>query len=312
MGKSTILTAGYVGTLGRHLFQQVANNLGNPQLCLQIAALGGGCGPAGEDTIYNVNGQTFNGTRQYSVTSGKYLSQGLLDFGDNSYESTIGVSNYNSLQVSLNKTIGAVRFQGAYTYSKALDVGSGFFDLTNPYNVSLSYGLSQFDLTHNFVVSYSYDLPFARLLSSSNGFTRRLADGWSLAGITRLTTGIPITLTDSSNGNDRSLCGCDLYGILGANAVDLPNYDGTPIKKLNPRNSQHPFEYFNNGYSDSGPTTPFSFAEVGDGGQRAAALSAWPWAKPDRYGSDQNHADNRAGWFRLPSGVLQPVQPHPV
>ncbi len=266
LGKSTILTAGYVGTLGRHLFQQVANNLGNPQLCLQIAALGGGCGPAGEDTIYNVNGQTFNGTRQYSVTSGKYLSQGLLDFGDNSYESTIGVSNYNSLQVSLNKTIGAVRFQGAYTYSKALDVGSGFFDLTNPYNASLSYGLSQFDLTHNFVVSYSYDLPFARLLPSSNGFTRRLADGWSLAGITRLTTGIPITLTDSSNGNDRSLCGCDLYGILGANAVDLPNYDGTPIKKLNPRNSQHPFEYFNNGYSDSGPTTPFSFAEVGTGG----------------------------------------------
>ena len=40
LGKSTILTAGYVGTLGRHLFQQVANNLGNPQLCLQIAATG--------------------------------------------------------------------------------------------------------------------------------------------------------------------------------------------------------------------------------------------------------------------------------
>ena len=267
LSKSTILTLGYVGTQGRHLFQQVANNLGNPQLCLQIAALGGGCGPAGEDTIYNINGQTFNGTRQYSVTSGKYLSQGLLDFGDNSYESTIGTSNYNSLQVSLNKTVGSWRFLGAYTYSKALDEGSGFYDLTNPYDASRSYGLSQFDVAHNFVVSYGYDLPFARLFSSSNGAVRRIAGGWSLAGITRLTTGFPITFTDTSDANDRSLCGCDLYGILGTNAVDLPNYDGTKLRKLNPRNSAHQFEYFNNDYDASGnPTGPFSFAAVGTGG----------------------------------------------
>ena len=266
LGKSMILTAGYVGTQGRHLFQQIANNLGDPQLCLQIAALGGGCGPAGEDTIYNVNGQTFNGTRQYSVTSGKYLSQGLLDFGDNSYEATIGTSNYNSLQISLNKNLGDLHFLGAYTYGKAMDLGSGFYELTNPYNPGLSYGLSQFDITQNFVVSYGYNLPFARLFTSSNGVVKRLAGGWSLAGITRLTTGFPITFTDSSDGDDRSLCGCDLYGILGTNAVNLPNYDGTPIKKLNPRNSQHPFEYFDNAYNDSGPTSPFSFAEVGTGG----------------------------------------------
>jgi hypothetical protein len=95
---------------------------------------------------------------------------------------------------------------------------------------------------------------------------RRAAGGWSLAGITRLTTGFPITFTDSSDGSDRSLCGCDLYGILGTNAVDVPNYDGTPIKKLNPRNSQHPYQYFANTYDDSGPTAPFSFAAVGSGG----------------------------------------------
>ena len=276
-GRSTILTLGYVGTLGRHLFQQVANNLGDPQLCLQIAALGGGCGPAGEDTIYNVNGQTFNGTRQYSVTSGKYLSQGLLDFGDNSYESTIGTSNFNSMQVSLNKTIGSWRFLGAYTYGKAMDEGSGFLELTNPYDASRSYGLSQFDVTHNFVVSYGYDLPFARLFASHNGVVSRLAGGWSLAGITRLTTGFPITFTDSSMGDDRSLCGCDLYGILGTNAVDLPNYDGTPLKKLNPRNQQHPYQYFSNNYDTNGdPTGPFSFADVGTGGNARRRFTHGP------------------------------------
>ena len=72
--RSTIFSAGYVGSMGRHLYQQIANNLGNPQLCLQIAAAGGGCGPGGEDSIYTVGAQTYYGTRQYSVTSGKYLS----------------------------------------------------------------------------------------------------------------------------------------------------------------------------------------------------------------------------------------------
>jgi hypothetical protein len=271
LGRSIILSAGYVGTMGRHLYQQVANNLGNPQICLQIAALGGGCGPGGEDSIYSVNGQTFNGTRQYSVTSGKYLSQGLLDFGDNSYESTIGTSSYNSLQLTLNKNVGDLHFLAAYTYGKALDYGSGFYDLTNPYNIKLSKGLSQFDITHNFVISYTYDLPFARWLPNKTGVAAILLGGWQIAGITRFTTGVPITLTDSSMGYDRSLCGCDLYGILGTNAVDLPNYDGTSIKKLNPRSNN--YEYFANTYipdpQNPGnfiPASPFSFAAVGTGG----------------------------------------------
>lgn len=256
LGKSTILSAGYVGTMGRHLFQQIANNLGNPQLCLQIKAAGGGCGPGGEDSIYTVNGQTYYGTRQYSVTSGKYLNQGLLDFGDNSYESTIGTSSYNSLQLTLNKSIGALRFLAAYTYGRALDFGSQFFDLTNPYNMRLSKGLSQFDITHNFVISYFYHLPFARLVSSKGGITGRALEGWQIAGVTRFTTGVPITFTDSSNGSDTSLCGCDLFGILGTNAVDLPNYDESPVHIFNPRT--HNLQYFD--------TAPFSFPAIGTKG----------------------------------------------
>lgn len=262
--RATILTAGYVGTTGRHLFEQTAFNLGNPQLCLQIAALGGGCGPGGEDSIYNVNGQTFNGTRKYSVTSGKYLSQGELDFGDNTFESSDSTSSYNSLQLSLNKSTGDLHFLAAYTYGKGLDYGSRFADLTNPYNKKLSKGLSQFDVHQNFVISYSYDLPFAHLYSSKSGIAPRLLGGWQISGITRLTSGVPITFTDSSFGDDRSLCGCDLYGILGNNAVDLPNYDGTPIKKLNPRTNS--YQYFANTYVQGVPTSPFSFAAIGTGG----------------------------------------------
>ncbi|MGD0416866.1 MAG: carboxypeptidase regulatory-like domain-containing protein [Terriglobales bacterium] len=261
--RSTIFSVGYVGTMGRHLYQQMANNLGNPQLCQQIKALyvaagqpNGGCGPAGEDSIYSIDGQTFNGTRQYSVTSGKYLSQGLLDFGDNSYESTIGTSSYNSLQVSLNRSVGAFHFLAAYTFGKAMDYGSGFYDLTNPYNIKLSKGLSQFDITHNFVASYSYDLPFTRLLPHQSGVAAKALGGWQIAGTTRFTTGVPITFTDSSNAYDTSLCGCDLFGILGFNAVDLPNYNGAPVKIFNPR--EHGGQYFD--------TTPFSEPAIGTAG----------------------------------------------
>ena len=237
LGDSTVFTVGYVGTQGRHLFQLQSFNVGNAQKCLQIAALyaaaslPGGCGPGFEDTIYNVGGQTFDGTRPYSVTSGKYLSLGELDFGDNPYNTTNGNSDYNALQVTLDKKVGAMRFLAAYTWSKAMDDASAFTESVNPYNANLSRGLSTFDVTNNFVVSYSYDLPFARGLSSRSGATYKLLNGWQLVGVTRFTTGLPVLLQET---DDRSLCGCDGQGI---HALDLPNYNGQPIQRFDPRSS---------------------------------------------------------------------------
>jgi len=243
LGKSTILTVGYVGTLGHHLFSMVSFNPGNPQKCLQIAQLfananlPGGCGPSGEDTLYSINGQTFNGTRPYSVTSGQYLNIGELDFGDNPWSETTGNSSYQSLQVTLDKRMGPVRFLGAYTWSKALDDSSGFTEMINPYNPELSRGLSSFDIAQNFVVSYSYDLPFGHWLSAHNGPAYKVLHGWQLAGDTRFTTGFPITLQET---DDRSLCGCDGQGV---HSMDLPNYNDQPIQKFNPRSSAD-LQYF--------------------------------------------------------------------
>jgi hypothetical protein len=236
LGESTILSLGYVGTVGRRLFDILEFNAGNPQKCLQIAQLftdagqsAGGCGPSGEDSIYNVNGQTFNGTRPYSCTSCRYLSSGELDFGDNPYSTTIGSSSYNSLQVSVDKRVGPLRFLGAYTWSKSLDNASGFTESVNPYNPGLSRGLSVFDITNNFVVSYFYSLPFDHWLSSRSGVAYRALTGWQINGITRLTTGFPVTLQET---DDRSLCGCDGQGL---HSLDLPNYNGGGIHRFNPR-----------------------------------------------------------------------------
>jgi hypothetical protein len=251
IAKSTVFSIGFVGTRGHHLFSEVDYNPANAAKCLQIANLynaagliGQGCGPGGEDNIYSINGQTFNGTRPYSVTSGRYLSQGLLDFLDSTWEATMGNSNYNALQLSVNKQVGPLRFLGAYTYSKALDDASQFLDLINPFNYRLSKALSVFDMTHNFVLSYSYDLPFQRLTPRHSGVLFRALSGWELAGVTRFTTGVPVSLSET---DDNSLCGCEL---LGTSSVDFPDYNNQPIQHYNPRTSSGFQQFSTAGFSN--------------------------------------------------------------
>ena len=56
----------------------------------------------------------------------------------------------------------AANFSPGYTYSKAMDNGSGLGDQVYPFNYKVSKALSAFDTTNNFVVSYTYTLPFDR------------------------------------------------------------------------------------------------------------------------------------------------------
>jgi hypothetical protein len=254
---STVVTAAFVGSSGRHLITQIEANPGNAATCLTIRQLyteagntGGGCGPGGEDTIYNINGQTFNGTRPYSVTSGRYLAEGLLDFGGTlPYATTSANSIYNSFQATVEKRAGALQLLAAYTFSKSKDNSSGFGDGTNPYNPKLSWSLSAFDVTHNLVISYMYDLPFNRL--NPPDFLRPVVNGWNFSGITRFNSGPPVTI---SQAGDNALCGCQ---GSSSNGVDVPNYSGGPIKKYDPRSSS------NHLYFD---TTPFSSEAIGVAG----------------------------------------------
>lgn len=255
LGSSMLLTVAYVGNEGHHLVDSRDFNPGNPAVCLQILALytaagqaSSGCGPSGEDAIYSISGQTFNGTRPYSVTSGRYLSQGILDFGGfNTYTETLANSNYNALELTLEKRVGPLTFLGAYTWSKAIDNSSGFADdNTNPYNMRISKSLSAFNMAQNFVLSYSYAVPFQKATHSSSGAIHGLLSGWTVTGITRFTTGLPVLL---SQPGDMALCGCS--------GVDRPNYNGTPITFTNPRKSAS-LQYFS--------PDPFSSEQVGVAG----------------------------------------------
>jgi hypothetical protein len=257
IARTTMLTVGYVGSRGRHLLNEIELNPGNAAACLAlqppVVAAGQECGQYGEDTIYYSASDPSQivalGTRPYSVTSGRGLALNppQLDFQSNPWEATEANSAYNALQASVQKDVGRFRFLGAYTWSKSIDNSSGFYDEPNPYNPRASRALSTFDITHNFVMSYSYDLPFAK---SAHGFRGKLLWGWTVTGITRFTTGFPVTLSES---DDASLCGCG--------GADVPNYNRQSIHFLDIRKTGHWFEETLD--TNNNPIAPFTAENPG-------------------------------------------------
>ncbi len=228
LGPQTVFSASYIGNQGHRLLVMIEANPGNPALCLslsqpsQVAPGSPTCGPFGENNVYTTaSGQVINGTRSPLGPA----------FGSDTYQATIGKSNYNSLQVSLRHTGARVELFAGYTYSKALDDASNLGEEVNPIDPSLSYGLSSFDLRHNFVVSYVYKLPFDTLFRRANQWTQ----GWDLSGITHFSTGFPVTLYSYG---DNSLLGAEPNGINNF-GVDVPDYTGGPLDvNHNPRNGQ--------------------------------------------------------------------------
>jgi hypothetical protein len=216
LSKSTVLTLAYVGTQGHKLIAQYDANPGNPALCLQLNQLGATpvCGPNGEQTTYTLpNGSRVFGTR---TNLGPAFGQ------NNSFTVNLANSNYNSLQISVERKASDITFLAAYTYSKAMDNSSAFNDWVNFTNYHLSRALSAYDLTHNFVVSYDWAVPFDRAFSA---LPKRLTQGWQLVGVTRFSTGFPISLRQSAG---------DL-SLTGSSNTDTPDLVG-PVHTQDPRN----------------------------------------------------------------------------
>ena len=253
--KSTLLSASYVGTQAHHLLVLISANPGNPALCLSLSqpseVMPGTptCGPFGEDATYTtLAGKVIQGTRS------PFSSQ----FAAVTYQKTIGNSSYNALEISLRHESGRLQLLLGYTCSKSLDQSSSLGDPVNPVNPQLSRALSAFDMRHNFVASYKYNLPTESLFRGRNRWT----EGWSLSGITRFSTGLPVTLY---NNNDSSLLGSIPNGINN-NGVDTPNYIPGPLElNTDPRNGKPAFN-----------TALFSLPALGQMGTAARRFFSGP------------------------------------
>src|ERR1700679_699537 len=147
---------------------------------------------------------------------------------------TDGFSNYNSLQVRLEKQFSnGLQFEASYTYAHALDDASSaslgslnngdFRDQRFP---GLEYGNSDFDVRHHIVIAYSYDLPFGkgrRFLGSAAGALNQVIGGWQLAGITSASTGNWFTVSDPVVNSSNTDCG----GTVAFNCA-RPDVIGNP------------------------------------------------------------------------------------
>jgi hypothetical protein len=251
MTTNALLTVSYAGNQGHHLLVLLPTNVGNPALCLslsqpsQVAPGTATCGPFGEDAMYvSASGKVYQGTR---VGLGP-------NYGSVTAQKTIGNSNYNALEASFRFTPGKrSTVLIAYTFSKSIDQASNLGEEINPLNESLTRVISSWDMTHNFVATYNYFLPFDRLFRGSS-----LAEGWTLSGTTRLSSGLPVTLFDDS---DKSLLGTLGNGVNNQ-LLDTPEEARGPIEiNTNPRNGQPAF--------NTSLFAPETLGQLGDAARRS-------------------------------------------
>ncbi len=191
---------------------------------------------------------------------------------------TDGFSNYNSMQVRLEKTFShGLQFEASYTYAHALDDASSaalgslnngdFRDQRFP---SMEYGNSDFDVRHRFVISYIYQLPFGngkRFGGDATGLKNQIIGNWQIAGITTASTGNWFTITDAVSNVSSS----DGGGGVGFFEV-RPNVVGNPNgKPCIPGTAFNTCAFVDN-------TIPFTFGNAGRNIVRGPGFQNWDFS----------------------------------
>ena len=182
IGTDLLLSAGYTGARGLHLWVQMNANLNrwegfpnNPQGPKFFPAL-----PTGQFNRINPA------------------------YSEMRFQSPQGNSYYHGLELSArNRLSHGLHFQGAYTFSKNMDqgatlTGGGFGQQQRQiyfWDMSRRKALSANDIRHSFTGSFTYDIQFGAGLT---GITGAIAKGWQLNGIVTLTGGNPQGVWDNS------------------------------------------------------------------------------------------------------------------
>jgi hypothetical protein len=245
-GNNLLAQVGYVGSEGRRLASWYEGDNITPAghaLCLANPS----CAGLPQYTHYFF--------WQYAAQPATSPS-GLPWYWSVGMQNTEGSSNYNSLQASLRDDgYHGLQFTLGYTYSHALDDGSGYESGTGtrvrnyvPGFEYLNYGDSDFDARQRLAVSYVYTVPVSGFLKQNRALGETLG-GWGIGGVTAVQNGFPIGV---NMGTQRSLW-CDALSYFGC--PDVPMTSSFKIKTYNPRSNASTHQYFD--------TTPFSAEPIG-------------------------------------------------
>ena len=243
IAKNTILDVGFVGNRGVKLFQQInldQSYIYNNGFLAAFNELAGATNAAGQVTgpvsasnplsaifgsaqaaVNAIGAATLSthavGTAANTVEVNnytKYAAAGISEYwlrhfpqfssvliGNND-----GRSNYNSLQVRLQRQFGALRVAANYTWSKSIDndqssatggEGNGFAAPIDSFNESLVRARSNFDIPQAFTMSSQYTLPVGKghaFLATMPRWANTLLGGWDLGGLWIWESGSPFTV----------------------------------------------------------------------------------------------------------------------
>jgi hypothetical protein len=179
IGDGNVVTIGYVGSQGRHLWAQHDLNAPLPNTPAAGVPANSPCG-----LLACLTGGRI-------VTNTRPNLQGVSFLV---YFQPVGTSNYNSLQASFNHRFSHnFQTQVSYTWSKSLDQVSNSIGLeagqgqsgtgaSNPYSRAYDYGRSTFDRTHNLTANAVYVVPLRG---------NKFIEGWQINGLASAISGIP-------------------------------------------------------------------------------------------------------------------------
>jgi len=214
--KGVTMTVSYVGQLGRHLF-----NTFNINRTVDSSGHGTAC-YTDADAAARCSKYTNANRAYYSILPGITTIT--------TFQSS-GASNYHALQASLERRFShGFGFNANTTWAHLLDNsnesisgGAGGNHQVNETAHIDDYGNGDLDIRNRIVVTGNYALPFG---NGSHGLRSLLIAGWKANIINVWSTGLPFTITNSSNVSNTDPGGAadrtDVVGNPFANIVAHP------------------------------------------------------------------------------------------
>ncbi|MGB7438319.1 MAG: carboxypeptidase regulatory-like domain-containing protein [Candidatus Acidiferrum sp.] len=190
-------------------------------------------------------------------------ADGVPIFSNIFSENTIANSNYNGLQISLEKNFShGLLFQASYTFSKAIDQGASFENELNPIYPNATRGLSLLDAKNRFVFSPVWQLPIPK----KEGIAGKFANGWQLSAIVTYQSGFPIRVQDQDDS--------ELQSSIFFESTNTP-YMTAPLQRLNPKTNAGNYWFNVNNFCDPTGTSPCA-QQLGTFGNTPHSLCCGP------------------------------------
>jgi hypothetical protein len=186
---ANVLTIGYVGSVGQHI----------PELIADVNVP-----PPNAATTPN---PTLGGAPLQTGLP-RPLASALPNLSSVSWLQSEGISNYNGLQTSFQRRFSkGLAFDANYTWSHALNDTLGFSEGGNegygeqdPTRIrQLEYGNADNDIRNRFALSLDYELPFGKQLT---GLRKTALGGWQVNTIVAWQSGKPFTAVNGGTGID--------------------------------------------------------------------------------------------------------------